>query len=86
MEYDFYSGWQMEELEKTQRLQEIQAKLDPRAEARVRDGGLFKPGELLRRKLVHEGTLFWKTPGSRLKGTQCCENISLCVKYWILPF
>uniref|UniRef100_A0A3B4WEG4 Rho guanine nucleotide exchange factor (GEF) 2a n=1 Tax=Seriola lalandi dorsalis TaxID=1841481 RepID=A0A3B4WEG4_SERLL len=58
---------QMEELEKTQRMQEIQAKLDPRAEARVRDGGLFRPGELLRRRLVHEGTLFWKTPGSRLK-------------------
>ncbi|XP_056255213.1 rho guanine nucleotide exchange factor 1a isoform X4 [Seriola aureovittata] len=61
---------QMEELEKTQRMQEIQAKLDPRAEARVRDGGLFRPGELLRRRLVHEGTLFWKTPGSRLKDIQ----------------
>ncbi|XP_071355313.1 rho guanine nucleotide exchange factor 2 isoform X2 [Trachinotus anak] len=61
---------QMEELEKTQRIQEIQAKLDPRAEARVRDGGLFRPGELLRRRLVHEGTLFWKTPGSRLKDIQ----------------
>ncbi|XP_049457498.1 rho guanine nucleotide exchange factor 2-like isoform X1 [Epinephelus fuscoguttatus] len=61
---------QMEDLEKTQRLQEIQAKLDLRAEARVRDGGLFKPGELLRRRLVHEGTLFWKTPGSRLKDIQ----------------
>ncbi|XP_054461476.1 rho guanine nucleotide exchange factor 1a isoform X4 [Anoplopoma fimbria] len=61
---------QMEDLEKTQRLQEIQAKLDPRAEARVRDGGLFKPGELFRRRLVHDGTLFWKTPGSRLKDTQ----------------
>ncbi|KAG7225333.1 hypothetical protein INR49_027313 [Caranx melampygus] len=58
---------QMEELEKSHRMQEIQAKLDPRAEARVRDGGLFRPGELLRRRLVHEGTLFWKTPGSRLK-------------------
>ncbi|XP_039977018.1 rho guanine nucleotide exchange factor 1a isoform X2 [Xiphias gladius] len=61
---------QMEELEKTQRLQEIQAKLDPRAETRVRDGELFKPGELLRRRLVHEGMLFWKTPGSRLKDMQ----------------
>lgn len=60
----------MEDLEKTQRLQEIQSKLDPRAEAKVRDGGLFKPGELFRRRLVHEGTLFWKTPGSRLKGTK----------------
>ncbi|XP_070777900.1 rho guanine nucleotide exchange factor 2 [Enoplosus armatus] len=61
---------QMEDLEKTQRLQEIQAKLDPRTEARVKDGGLFKPGELLRRRLIHEGTLFWKPPGSRLKDTQ----------------
>ncbi|KAK5910717.1 hypothetical protein CgunFtcFv8_004955 [Champsocephalus gunnari] len=60
---------QMEDLEKTQRLQEIQAKLDPRSETRVRDGGLFKPSELFRRRLVHEGTLFWKTPGSRLKDT-----------------
>lgn len=80
MEDDFYPGWQMEDLQKTQRLQEIQAKLDPRAEARVRDGGLFKPGELFRRRLVYEGILFWKTPGSRLKGTQCSENISLCAK------
>ncbi|XP_062265855.1 rho guanine nucleotide exchange factor 1a isoform X2 [Platichthys flesus] len=58
---------QMGEMEKMQRLQEIQAKLDPRAEARVRLGGVFKPAELFRRKLVLEGTLFWKTPGSRLK-------------------
>ncbi|XP_028316563.1 LOW QUALITY PROTEIN: rho guanine nucleotide exchange factor 2-like [Gouania willdenowi] len=61
---------QMEELEKTQRMQEIQAKLDPRAETQVRDGGLFRPAELLRRRLVHEGNLFWKTPGSRLKDIQ----------------
>ncbi|CAJ1083675.1 rho guanine nucleotide exchange factor 1a isoform X1 [Xyrichtys novacula] len=61
---------QMEDLEKTHRLQEIQAKLDPRAETRVRDGSLFKPGELFRRKLVHEGILYWKTPGSRLKDIQ----------------
>lgn len=70
----------MEELEKKQRLQEIQAKMDPRAEARVRDGGLFRQGELLRRRLVHEGTLFWKTPGSRLKGTKHSENMNLCVR------
>ncbi|XP_030596684.1 rho guanine nucleotide exchange factor 2 [Archocentrus centrarchus] len=61
---------QMEDLEKIQRLQEIHAKLDPRAEAIVRDGGIFKAGELLRRRLVHEGTLLWKTPGSRLKDMQ----------------
>uniref|UniRef100_A0A669F8D4 Rho guanine nucleotide exchange factor (GEF) 2a n=1 Tax=Oreochromis niloticus TaxID=8128 RepID=A0A669F8D4_ORENI len=61
---------QMDDLEKTQRLQEILAKLDPRAEAIVRDGGIFKAGELLRRRLIREGTLFWKTPGSRLKDIQ----------------
>lgn len=83
MEDDFYHGWQMEDLEKTQCLQEIQAKLDPRAVTKVRDGGLFKTGELFRRRLVHNGTLFWKIPGSRLKGMQCCENFTLCVKYLV---
>lgn len=77
LDNDFYPGWQMGEMEKTQRLQEIQLKLDPRAQARVRDGGVFKPGELLRRRLVHEGTLFWKTQGSRLKGKKKTENFSL---------
>ena len=67
---------QVLELERTQRLQEIQARLDPRAEAKVRDGQLFRGGELLRRRLIHEGTLLWKNPGSRLKG-QCC--VCLCV-------
>ncbi|KAL0962225.1 hypothetical protein UPYG_G00337310 [Umbra pygmaea] len=61
---------QVMELERTHRLQEIQAKLDPRAEAKVRDGGLFNGGELLRRSLIHEGMLQWKTPGSRLKDVQ----------------
>ncbi|KAM6958857.1 rho guanine nucleotide exchange factor 2-like [Aplochiton taeniatus] len=58
---------QVLELERTQRLQEIRARLDPRAEAKVRDGRLFRAGELLRRRLIHEGTLLWKNPGSRLK-------------------
>uniref|UniRef100_A0A4W5MGK0 Rho guanine nucleotide exchange factor (GEF) 2a n=1 Tax=Hucho hucho TaxID=62062 RepID=A0A4W5MGK0_9TELE len=61
---------QVMELERTHRLQEIRARLDPRAEAKVRDGGLFRGGELLRRRLIHEGTLLWKTPGSRLKDVQ----------------
>lgn len=60
---------QIEDMEKTQRLQEIQAKLDPRAETRVRDGRVFKPVELLRRRLIHDGALLWKNAGSRLKGS-----------------
>ncbi|TKS88789.1 Rho guanine nucleotide exchange factor 2 [Collichthys lucidus] len=72
----------MEDMEKTQRLQEIQAKLDPRTETRVRNGGLFKAGELFRRRLVHEGTLLWKTPGSRLKDTQVLlmTDILVCLQ------
>ena len=59
---------QVLELERTQRLQEVRARLDPRAQAEVRGGGVFRGGELLRRRLLHEGTLLWKTQGSRLKG------------------
>ncbi|XP_017293183.1 rho guanine nucleotide exchange factor 2 [Kryptolebias marmoratus] len=58
------------ELDRTRRLQEIQARLDPRAQAEVQGGGLFKGGELLRRKLLHEGTLLWKVQGSRMKDVQ----------------
>ncbi|XP_012678302.2 rho guanine nucleotide exchange factor 2 isoform X3 [Clupea harengus] len=61
---------QVQELEQTQRLQEIRARLDPRAETEVRGGGVFRGSELLRRRLVHEGTLLWKTANSRLKDVQ----------------
>lgn len=59
---------QVMELERTHRLQEIRSRVDPRAEAKLRSGALFRPAELLRRQLIHEGTLLWKTPSSRLKG------------------
>uniref|UniRef100_A0A3B3CU62 PH domain-containing protein n=1 Tax=Oryzias melastigma TaxID=30732 RepID=A0A3B3CU62_ORYME len=58
------------ELDRTRRLQEIQARLDPRALAEVQEGGVFRAGELLRRKLLHEGTLLWKVQGSRMKDVQ----------------
>lgn len=54
------------ELERTRRLQEIQHRLDPRAEARVR-GGVFRSGELHRRRLLHEGALLWRVQGARMK-------------------
>lgn len=62
---------QVQELERAQRLQEIQSRLDPRAQTAVKGGGVFRGGELLRRRLIHEGTLLWKAQGSRLKGTFC---------------
>ncbi|XP_054478195.1 rho guanine nucleotide exchange factor 2 isoform X2 [Anoplopoma fimbria] len=58
------------ELDRTRRLQEIQARLDPRAQAEVRGGGVFRGGELLRRRLLHEGSLLWKVQGSRMKDVQ----------------
>ncbi|XP_076864092.1 rho guanine nucleotide exchange factor 2 isoform X2 [Brachyhypopomus gauderio] len=61
---------QVLELERTQRLQEVRARLDGRAEAKLRSGALFRPAELLRRQLIYEGTLLWKTPSSRLKDVQ----------------
>ncbi|XP_066577418.1 rho guanine nucleotide exchange factor 2 isoform X2 [Amia ocellicauda] len=57
------------ELERRQRLQEVQTRLGPRAEATVRGGQVFRGGELLRRRLLHEGPLLWKT-GSRFKDVQ----------------
>ncbi len=65
------------ELDRTRRLQEIQARLDPRAEAEVRAGGVFRGGELMRRRLLHEGMLLWKVQGSRMKG--CLPAV---MSYW----
>ncbi|XP_042345929.1 rho guanine nucleotide exchange factor 2-like [Plectropomus leopardus] len=61
---------QVLELDRTRRLQEIQARLDPRAQAEVRGGGVFRAGELTRRRLLHEGMLLWKVQGSRMKDVQ----------------
>ncbi|XP_048881256.1 rho guanine nucleotide exchange factor 2-like isoform X4 [Brienomyrus brachyistius] len=61
---------QVLELERTHRLEEIRARLDPRAETEVRGGGLFRGSELLRRRLIHEGTLLLKGGSSRLKDVQ----------------
>ncbi|XP_017336840.1 rho guanine nucleotide exchange factor 1a isoform X2 [Ictalurus punctatus] len=61
---------QVLELERTQRLQEIRSRLDPRSQAKMRSDAMFRPAELLRRQLIHEGTLLWKTPSSRLKDVQ----------------
>lgn len=58
------------ELEKGARLQEIYSRLDPRAQAPVPGKGPFGREELLRRKLIHDGCLLWKTATGRFKGQQ----------------
>ncbi|XP_016021717.2 rho guanine nucleotide exchange factor 2 isoform X1 [Rousettus aegyptiacus] len=55
------------ELEKGARLQEIYSRLDPRAQAPVPGKGPFGREELLRRKLIHDGCLLWKTATGRFK-------------------
>lgn len=70
----------MLELERSRRLQEIQARLDHRARAEVQGGGVFRGGELQRRRLLHDGTLLWKVQGSRMKGRSPCDVTSWTVK------
>lgn len=56
------------ELEKEARLQEIYNRMDPRAQTPVPGKGPFGRDELLRRKLIHDGCLLWKTATGRFKG------------------
>lgn len=55
------------ELEKEARLQEIYNRMDPRAQTPVPGKGPFGRDELLRRKLIHDGCLLWKTATGRFK-------------------
>lgn len=55
------------ELEKGARLQEIYSRMDPRAQTPVPSKGPFGREELLRRKLIHDGCLLWKTATGRFK-------------------
>ncbi|XP_032010112.2 rho guanine nucleotide exchange factor 2 isoform X6 [Hylobates moloch] len=55
------------ELEKGARLQEIYNRMDPRAQTPVPGKGPFGREELLRRKLIHDGCLLWKTATGRFK-------------------
>lgn len=61
------------ELEKEARLQEIYNRMDPRAQTPVPGKGPFGRDELLRRKLIHEGCLLWKTATGRFKGQWCSQ-------------
>uniref|UniRef100_A0A8C9IZN9 DH domain-containing protein n=1 Tax=Panthera tigris altaica TaxID=74533 RepID=A0A8C9IZN9_PANTA len=56
------------ELEKGARLQEIYHRMDPRAQTPVPGKGPFGREELLRRRLIHDGCLLWKTATGRFKG------------------
>ncbi|KAG8430975.1 hypothetical protein GDO86_019615 [Hymenochirus boettgeri] len=53
--------------EKNMRLQEIYQRIDSKSTAQVTGDQSFSKEELLRRKLIHEGPLLWKTSAGRFK-------------------
>ncbi|KAK9391305.1 rho guanine nucleotide exchange factor 2 [Crotalus adamanteus] len=54
--------------EKNARLQEIYGRVDGRTKAHLPwERGPFSKEEMLRRKLVHDGCMLWKTPAGRFK-------------------
>uniref|UniRef100_A0A8C8RIY8 Rho guanine nucleotide exchange factor 2 n=1 Tax=Pelusios castaneus TaxID=367368 RepID=A0A8C8RIY8_9SAUR len=61
---------EVHEYEKNARLQEIYGRVDGRAKAQLfwdGRGGSFSKDELLRRKLVHSGSMLWKMAAGRFK-------------------
>ncbi|XP_067328657.1 rho guanine nucleotide exchange factor 2 isoform X3 [Anolis sagrei] len=59
---------EVHDYEKSTRLQEIYARVDGRAKASLPwEHGFFGKDEMLRRKLVHDGCMLWKTATGRFK-------------------
>ncbi|XP_018428274.1 PREDICTED: rho guanine nucleotide exchange factor 2 [Nanorana parkeri] len=58
---------EVDNYEKNLRLQEIYQKVDSKSYALVQGDYCFGKEELLRRKLIHEGSLLWKTAAGRFK-------------------
>ncbi|CAH2327224.1 rho guanine nucleotide exchange factor 2 isoform X1 [Pelobates cultripes] len=58
---------EVDNYEKNLRLQEIYHRVDSRTAVQVMENYCFGKDELLRRKLIHEGTLLWKTAAGRFK-------------------
>lgn len=58
---------EVDNYEKNLRLQEIYQKVDSKSAASVQGDYCFGKEELLRRKLIHEGSLLWKTSAGRFK-------------------
>ncbi|XP_041037694.1 rho guanine nucleotide exchange factor 2-like isoform X3 [Carcharodon carcharias] len=61
---------EVHECEKRFRLQDIYNRMDTKAVAAMRSGRQFRREDLIRRKLVHDGFLLWKTAAGRFKDIQ----------------
>ncbi|KAJ1085558.1 hypothetical protein NDU88_005688 [Pleurodeles waltl] len=53
--------------EKVQRLREIVFKMDLKSFGKLKNGLMFRKDDMLRRQLIHDGMLYWKTASGRLK-------------------
>ncbi|XP_029435291.1 rho guanine nucleotide exchange factor 2 isoform X2 [Rhinatrema bivittatum] len=58
---------EVHECEKNLRLQEIQNRMDNRAATLINGNRHFRKEELLRRRLIHDGSLLWKAATGRFK-------------------
>ncbi|XP_031760979.1 rho guanine nucleotide exchange factor 18 isoform X2 [Xenopus tropicalis] len=54
------------ESEKVQRLREIVSKMELKSSGKLKNG-TFRKQDILRRQLLHDGVLYWKTASGRLK-------------------
>ncbi|XP_067878921.1 rho guanine nucleotide exchange factor 2-like [Heterodontus francisci] len=61
---------EVHECEKKFRLQDIYNRLDAKAVAAMHSGRQFRREDLIRRKLVHDGFVLWKTATGRFKDIQ----------------
>uniref|UniRef100_UPI00398F2179 rho guanine nucleotide exchange factor 2-like n=1 Tax=Pristiophorus japonicus TaxID=55135 RepID=UPI00398F2179 len=61
---------EVHECEKRFRLQDIYNRMDPKVVATMHSGRQFRREDLIRRKLVHDGFVLWKTATGRFKDIQ----------------
>ncbi|GCB86627.1 hypothetical protein scyTo_0027355 [Scyliorhinus torazame] len=59
---------EVHECEKRFRLQDIYNRMDTKTMAAMHGGRQFRREDLIRRKLVHDGFVLWKTATGRFKG------------------
>ncbi|XP_056426375.1 rho guanine nucleotide exchange factor 18 [Hyla sarda] len=53
--------------EKGQRLDDIVGKMEPKSYGKLKNGMTFRKHDMQRRRLIHDGMLYWKTASGRLK-------------------
>lgn len=65
------------ESEKEQRLREIVTKMDLKSSGKFKNGLIFRKEDMLQRRLLLAGMLYWKAASGRLKGEFCGLSVLL---------